>query len=119
MKSLGFQKYFLLLMLFSWIAQKSIAFTTTNNLSFSTKNTTLHATQHQSNSPVFIFDFEEEEINDDDSNESKYHLEFITPLIYNFSFVNFQFEIFIHQDNLGCLILPNQKINILNCTFLI
>lgn len=115
MKFSSFQKYFLLLTLSSWIAHESFAFTSTNNFSYFTKSTTLYATKHQFNPPVSIFDFEEK-INDD---ESKYHHEFITPIIYNFSFVSFQFKIFIYQDNLGYLMLLNQKINILNCTFLI
>lgn len=118
MKFSSFQKYFLLLTLSSWIAQESFAFTSTNNFSYFTKNTVLYATKHQFNLPVSIFDFEEK-INDDDSNESKYHHEFIIPIIYNFSFISFQFKIFMYQDNLGYLMPLNQKINILNCTFLI
>ncbi len=118
MKFKGFQKYFLLLMLSLGIAQGSHAFVSKNNVSTTPKSSTFQSSHHQSNANDFLFELVEEN-NDDDSNETQHNLDFIVPQTNDFTFHHLQNETVLLQKYASSYRFHNQKINILNCTFLI
>jgi hypothetical protein len=117
MKFSGFQKYFLLLMLSFGIAQGGFALVSKTDLSSTKKSTTLQATHQQLNSSDLYFDLVEE--TDDDSNDSHHHLNFAVPPFNDFTFHILQNETILFQKFPSLPPFHNQKINILNCTFLI
>ncbi len=118
MKFSDLQKYLLLLMLSLGIVQGSYACFVTNDLDVSKKSTTLHSNSHQSIHSNFLYVLMEENI-DDDSNDVHFWLDFSLPSYNNLMFHE------LHQDTLklynsfSSQSPYNQKINILNRTFLI
>lgn len=120
MKLSGFQKYFLLFILSFGIVQGSYACFSTNNLDASHN----HIHFHSNDSKLFqinaFFDLVEETIDDDDdSNDGHFLVDFVLPTDNNFTFQKPQNETSLLQNFLSSQPLHNQKINILNCTFLI
>ncbi len=118
MKIIGIQKYFLLLMLSFGIVQGSYACFSVNNLDISKNYTNVHSNNQTSIHSNFLYVLMEENI-DDDSNDAHFSVDFLLPTHNNFTFHE------LHQQTLNLFIsyssqyLQNQKIHILNCTFLI
>jgi|GEM_PF-4043572 len=114
----GVQKYFLIIMLSCGIAKGSNALFSSTHLHFFSASTNLHNdTKKISQSTVIEF-LEEFDI---DENSDEFHTD------YSFTSPNndaFDFVIFNHSKNhtpknFSFKITPNQKIHVLNCTFLI
>ena len=118
MKFLGFSKYFLLMMLSFGIAKGNNAFSSTSQLHLHSNSVNL--AENHTKLPKFIVSDFVEEINDDENaDETNIDFYFISPSSCAFAFTN---------DNKSTIIFPklhyslsflNQKINLLNCIFLI
>ena len=118
MKFSGFKKYFLLLMLSFGIVQGSYACFSFGNLGASNKSTNAHSNDSQSLHANYLFDLIEENV-DDDSNDAHFSLDFVILTDNNFTFQKLQNETLLFQNFLSSQPFCNQKINVLNCTFLI
>ena len=114
----GFQKYFLILMLLCGIAKGNIALPPFAQLHSSSTATNLQ--ENYKKSFQFIVSEFEEEI-DNDENSDEFHADFsfttqtIDSLDFNIISQSLNFTPKIHSFK----ITPNQKIHVLNCTFLI
>ena len=118
MKFLGLKKYFLLLIFSLGITEGNYARFSVNNSNDSNKNPHLYSNDSQSLPSNFFFDLIEENV-DDDSNDAHFSLDFVIPTDNNFTFQKLQNETLLFQNFLSSQPFGNQKINILNCTFLI
>jgi hypothetical protein len=118
MKFLGLQKYFLLLLLSFGIVQGSYAYFSSINLDISSKSTHIQSNNSQSLHLNFLFDLVEESVNDD-SDDAHYSLDFAIFPDNNFTVQLFQNETHLFPHFLSSQPFCDQKINILNCTFLI
>jgi uncharacterized protein (UPF0262 family) len=118
MKFSGFQKYFLLLMLSLGIAQGGHAYFSSADLDFSDKSTNVHSNDSQTLHSNFLFDLIEENIKED-SEDTHYSLDFSIVSCQSFTFQKLYHETCVSQNFLSSQPFYNQKINILNCVFLI
>lgn len=118
MKSLGYPKYFLLLMLSFGIAKGDTALSSSSPLYLLSTSTNL--TENPIKFPKFIISEFVEEI-DNDENADETYLDFYFISLASrasiFSYNNKSDNIFPKLNHF--LILLNQKINVLNCIFLI
>jgi hypothetical protein len=118
MKFSGLQKYFLLLMLSFGIVQGSYACFSSIPVNSSSKSTHLYSNNSQSLQANCFFDLVEENI-DEDSDNFHFSVDFIIPTNNNVTFQKLQNETVLFQRFLSSQPFHNQKINILNCSFLI
>ncbi len=116
MRIKGFQKYFFLLVLSFEIAQGSFAFASKTDIASTKKSTTLQSVHHQSDYSDFTLI---EETDDNDSDDTQHNLVFIVPSTNDFTFHILRHETILFQNFSSSNTLHNQKINILNCSFLI
>jgi hypothetical protein len=116
MKFSGFQKYFLLLLLSFGIVQGSYACFSISNLATPKTTTNLHANDSQSVKSNSLFDLVED---DNDSDDVHFSIDFSVPSCNNITFHELHHETLKSYNSLSPQSLRNQKINILNCTFLI
>lgn len=118
MKFSGLKKYFLLLIFSLGIAEGNYARFSVNNSNDSDKNTHLYSNDSQSLPSNFFFDLAEENI-EDDSDTIHFSLDFAVPSNNNFTFHELENQSCLFRNALSSQPFGNQKINILNCTFLI
>jgi hypothetical protein len=118
MKFSGFKKYFLLLMLSFGIVQGSNAFFSISNLATPKTTTNVHSIDSQSVKSNFLFDLVEENI-DNDSYDAHFSLDFSIPSYNNITFHELHHETLKSYNSFSPQSLHNQKIHVLNCSFLI
>ena len=118
MKFSGFKNYFLLLIFSLGMVQGNYARFSVDNSSASNKNTHLHSTDSQSLHSNFFFDLAEENI-DDDSDTIHLSLDLVVPSNNKLTFHELENGAYLFHNFLSSQPFYNQKINILNCTFLI
>lgn len=118
MKFLGFPKYFLLLMLSFGIARGNNALSSASQLHLLSTSPNLQ--ENHTKSPKFIVsEFVEEIDNDENSDEtlSDFHFISLPSFVSAFAYSNESDTVFPKSHHF--LTSLNQKINILNCIFLI
>ena len=118
MKFSGLKKYFLLLIFSFGIVQGNYARFSVENLNAQNKNTHLYSNDSQSLHSNFFFDLAEENI-DDDSDTIHFSLDLVVPSNNKFTFHEPENETYLFHNFLSSQPFYSQKINILNCTFLI
>lgn len=114
----GFQKYFLILMLSCGIVKGSNAWSSSTQ--FHLSSTVQNLRENHKKSPQFIIsEFVEEIDNDENSDEFHTDFSFTSQIIDAFDFIIFGQSQNFTSKNHSFRIAPNQKIHVLNCTFLI
>jgi hypothetical protein len=114
----GFQKYFLILMLSCGIAKGNNAFSSPKQLHLLSTVTSLQ--ENYKKIPLFIVgEFVEEIENDENPDEIHADFNFTTPTIDIFDFNIISQSLHFTPKNYSFKIALNQKIHVLNCTFLI
>ena len=118
MKFLGFSKYFLLLMLSFGIAQGSSALSSTSQLHLLSTSTNLKE-KHTKFPNFFVSEFVEEIDNNENADETNSDFLFISRSSCASAPECNDESVFIFSISPHSLIFLNQKINVLNCIFLI
>ena len=118
MKFLGFPKYFLLLMLSFGIIKGNNALSSTSQLHLLSTPTNLQES-HTKFLKFVVSEFVEEIDNDENVDETYSDSYFISLSSRAFTFVSHKETLTVFPKSSHFLTVQNQKVNVLNCTFLI